>query len=125
MKKILLMILSGGLALPAAAFDFGNLQDALKTVQHVHEEVKQATEDVPEPKEIEMGGGIASNLLGAAPLLKNRAVQKYVNDVAAGWRCKRNAPICPGNSPCWTTTTLTPSRLPAATYSSPKGCLCT
>ncbi|OGT03066.1 MAG: peptidase M48, partial [Gallionellales bacterium RIFCSPLOWO2_02_58_13] len=34
-----------------------------------------------EPKEIELGGGIASNLLGAAPLLQNPQVQKYVNNI--------------------------------------------
>jgi predicted Zn-dependent protease len=92
---IMIVILSCGQALPAAAFDFGNLQDTLKTIQHVQGEVKQATEDVPEPKEIEMGGGIASNLLGAAPLLQNHAVQKYVNDVGRWLALQTERPDLP------------------------------
>ena len=74
-------ILLGIFAFPASALDFNRLGDMLEKAQKVNEKVKKATEDVPEPKEIEMGGGIASNLLGAMPLLKNAAVQRYVNDV--------------------------------------------
>ena len=65
-SNITIAILISTLALPAAAFDFGNmdnLKDALQKAKKVNEQVKTATEDVPEPKEIEMGGGIASNLL--------------------------------------------------------------
>jgi len=90
--------LLGSLALPAAAFDFSNLdslKNALKTAQSVGQQVKQATEDVPEPKEIEMGGGIASNLLGAAPPLKNPAVQKYVNDVGRWLALQTERPDLP------------------------------
>ncbi|MEW5904325.1 MAG: M48 family metalloprotease [Pseudomonadota bacterium] len=73
----LMLVLS--LALPAQAFDFGNLDldKVVKTVQ----KVKKANEDVSEPQEIELGSGIASNLLGAAPLLDNAEVQRYVNRV--------------------------------------------
>lgn len=80
-KTILCAVLLGGMALPACAFDFGDLQKTLKSVQKVQQGVTQATEDVSEPKEIELGGGIASNLLGAAPLLQNKPVQRYVNNV--------------------------------------------
>jgi predicted Zn-dependent protease len=95
MNRILILLLSAGLSLPACAFDFGNLQDTLKTIQHVQKEVKTATEDVPEPKEIEMGDGIASNLLGAAPLLQNRAVQQYVNDVGRWLTLQTDRPDLP------------------------------
>jgi len=75
------MILLGMLcaALPAQAFDFGNfdLEKAVKTVQ----KVKKANEEISEPQEIELGRGIASNLLGAAPLLDNPELQRYVNRV--------------------------------------------
>jgi beta-barrel assembly-enhancing protease len=97
-NKITLAILLCGLALPVSAFDFGNLDSlkgALKSAQHVNEEVKKANEDVSEPKEIEMGGGIASNLLGAAPLLKNRPVQKYVNDVGRWLSLQTERPDLP------------------------------
>jgi len=73
----LMMALS--LTLPVQAFDFGNfdLEKAVKAVQ----KVKKANEDVNEPQEIELGSGIASNLLGAAPLLDNPELQRYVNRV--------------------------------------------
>ena len=96
--NIAIIVLSSSLALPASAFDFGNLEDLkskLQKAQHVTEEVKKATEDVPEPKEIEMGSGIASNLLGAAPLLKNAPVQKYVNDVGRWLALQTERPDLP------------------------------
>lgn len=64
---------------PAAAFDFGtlNLGKALDAVK----KVRQATSEISEPQEIALGQGIASTLLGAAPLLKNKRVQEYVNKV--------------------------------------------
>lgn len=87
--RIAIVILLGCIPLPAwAGFDLNDLlhkgeQVSEKVKEHSKEiaQVKQATEDVPEPREIEMGDGISSNLLGAAPLLKDPAVQKYVNDV--------------------------------------------
>ena len=97
-STIAIAILLGTLAVPASAFDFGNmdnLKDALQKAKKVNEQVKKATEDVPEPKEIEMGGGIASNLLGAAPLLKNAAVQKYVNDVGRWLALQTERPDLP------------------------------
>lgn len=62
---------------PAPAFDLDDLGKALDTLK----KVQQATADINEPKEIKLGSGIASNLLGAAPLLQNQRVQKYVNSV--------------------------------------------
>ena len=91
-------ILLGALALPACAFDFGNLDDikgALQKAQKVGQEVKTATGNIPEPKEIEMGDGVASNLLGAAPLLRNAAVQKYVNDVGRWLALQTERPDLP------------------------------
>ncbi len=91
-------VLLSSLALPASAFDFGNLDDLkskLQQAQRVGQEVKKATEDVPEPKEIEMGSGIASNLLGAAPLLKNPSVQRYVNDVGRWLTLQTERPDLP------------------------------
>ncbi|MBS0320594.1 MAG: M48 family metalloprotease [Proteobacteria bacterium] len=40
-----------------------------------------AMREIPEPEEIQMGNDIAAALLGAAPLVDNRAQQVYVNDV--------------------------------------------
>jgi len=67
------------LAMSAQAFDFGSIdwEKAAKVVQ----KVKKANTEVSEPQEIELGGGIASSLLGAAPLLDNPALQRYVNRI--------------------------------------------
>lgn len=60
----------------ASAFDL----DVGKIIGNI-EKARLATTDIDEPQEIELGSGIASNLLGAAPLLQNRRVQEYVNRV--------------------------------------------
>lgn len=96
--RIATALLLCAIALPAVAFDFGNLDDlksALKKAQKVGEEVKTATQDIPEPKEIQMGDGVASNLLGAAPLVPNAAVQKYVNDVGRWLALQTERPDLP------------------------------
>jgi predicted Zn-dependent protease len=41
----------------------------------------EATRDIPEPEEVEMGKDIAAGLLGAAPLTKSAQQQKFVNDI--------------------------------------------
>jgi len=84
MKSAILLFALLGLTAPVAALDFGDLSKALDTVkkvQKVQKNVQQATTDISEPQEIELGDGIASNLLGAAPLLQDQRVQKYVNNV--------------------------------------------
>ena len=76
---VLLACLSFPVGFPVAAFDFGtlNFDKALDAAK----KVRQATSEISEPQEITLGEGIASNLLGAAPLLKNQRVQEYVNKV--------------------------------------------
>jgi predicted Zn-dependent protease len=80
-------------AYPAYAFDFGSVDwnKALKTV----EKVQKANADISEPQEINLGEGIASNLLGAAPLLDNPAAQKYVNQVGRWLALQAERPDLP------------------------------
>lgn len=61
---------------PAHAFDF-DFQKALD----IAKKMQQARKEIDEPEEIEIGHGIAANLLGASPLLPDAKVQKYVNQV--------------------------------------------
>jgi len=77
--RALILLWSMTLAMSAQAFDFGSIDwdKAAKVVQ----KVKKANTEVTEPQEIELGSGIASSLLGAAPLLDNPALQNYVNRV--------------------------------------------
>ena len=62
------------LAPPAQAFDlnidFNKLRDVVKSFKPMSEQ-----------EEIELGKGIAANLLGAAPLVPDAALQTYVNRV--------------------------------------------
>jgi predicted Zn-dependent protease len=64
------------LTYPARAFDF-DIQKAISFAQ----KAQQATKTIDEPEEIEIGHGIATNLLGASPLLQDNKVQQYVNQV--------------------------------------------
>jgi predicted Zn-dependent protease len=91
-QTIALMCLLG-MALPVAAFDFGNIdwKKAAETVQ----KVQKANADISEPQEIVLGEGIASNLLGAAPLLDNPAVQEYVNRVGRWLTLQTERPDLP------------------------------
>lgn len=82
-----------GAALPAVAFDFGDIdwKKAAQTVQ----KVQKANAEIDEPQEITLGEGIASNLLGAAPLLDNPAVQQYVNRVGRWLALQTERPDLP------------------------------
>lgn len=64
------------LSSPAHAFDF-DLQKALNLAKSA----QQASKTIDEPEEIEIGHGIAANLLGASHLLPDDKVQQYVNQV--------------------------------------------
>lgn len=63
-------------SLPAAALnlDFGGISDTLG-------KVKRATAEIPVEEEVEIGGMVMSNLLGAAPLVADDDLQRYVNNV--------------------------------------------
>jgi len=69
-------------------FDFGKVIGTLKNAQ-------MATTEIDEPNEIELGSGIASNLLGAAPLLQNQDVQKYVNRIGLWLALQTERPRLP------------------------------
>jgi predicted Zn-dependent protease len=60
--------------LAALSLNFGEIKDTLG-------KVKQATADVPVEEEIEIGGMVMSNVLGAAPLVADEELQRYVNRV--------------------------------------------
>jgi len=65
------------LAAPAEAQFNINLNRLLD----VGKNVKKATTDVDEKEEIEIGSDMAARLLGAAPLVADEALQRYVNNV--------------------------------------------
>lgn len=73
-----LLALLIALALPSTshAFNF-NLNQAVDVLKSAGEANKEFTEK----DEIALGGQMATTLLGTAPLVKNPALQQYVNDV--------------------------------------------
>lgn len=93
MNRTMVLLCLLALALPAAAFDLGSIdwQKAVETVQ----KVQKANTDISEPQEIALGEGIASNLLGAAPLLDNPAAQQYVNRVGRWLALQTERPDLP------------------------------
>lgn len=84
MKRLLLaaLLLSG----TAQAFDLGSalqrLQDPeTRKALGIGKKMLKSLKEIPEPQEIEIGEGVAANLLGAAALVRNDALQQYVNNV--------------------------------------------
>lgn len=78
-------------ATPAAAQFNINLNRLLD----VGKNVKQATTDVDEKEEIEIGRDIAARLLGAAPLAADDALQRYVNHVGRWLAAQTERPDLP------------------------------
>jgi beta-barrel assembly-enhancing protease len=92
MKALLLALLIA--AAPAQAqFNFRDLNinkmlDTAKTVM-------KATTDIAEPEEISIGRDMASRLLGAAPLVNDPALQRYVNNVGRWLASQTERPNLP------------------------------
>lgn len=85
LARILIHCLLGGLgaAVPAAAFDLGDLVDLGSKLVEINSEV-------PVEEEIGIGGNLVSGLLGAAPLVDDERLQRYVNDVGY-WVASRSS----------------------------------
>ncbi|MDZ7751091.1 MAG: M48 family metalloprotease [Gammaproteobacteria bacterium] len=63
----------------AGGFDFGSID--LGKVGEMIGKAQEAVTEVDEPREIELGTAVSARLLGAAPLVENVSVQRYVNQV--------------------------------------------
>ncbi|HYA21458.1 MAG TPA: M48 family metallopeptidase [Burkholderiales bacterium] len=73
MRRVIIVLLPLGVPIQAQAFqlDIGKVKDLVTHAGQLR--------DVSEKEEVEIGSGISSNLLGAAPLVPDANVQKYVN----------------------------------------------
>jgi len=79
MKRAMPWILAAVLlSLPLAGSGF---QLNLNKIGDILHKTRQASSTVSEAQEVQIGTGIAANLLGAAPLVRDPALQRYVNDV--------------------------------------------
>jgi predicted Zn-dependent protease len=92
--KVLAFLVGLIAALPAhAQFRLPNidLNKALDTVKNVGKAVKE----IDEPEEIAIGRDVASRLLGAAPLVPNPGLQRYVNNVGRWLAAQTERPDLP------------------------------
>jgi predicted Zn-dependent protease len=78
------------IVVPAHAFDF-NFDQAIS----IAKKVQQARKPIDQPEEIQIGHGIAENILGAAPLLPDIRVQQYVNEVGRWLSLQTERPDLP------------------------------
>ncbi|MDR3428262.1 M48 family metalloprotease [Silvimonas sp.] len=76
------------LAQPAAALDLNNLfnqlnnnPDLVNAIGSTVKNLSDANRTIGPKEEQEIGNGLASNMLGAAPLVADASLQRYVNDV--------------------------------------------
>ena len=77
---------------PAQAFDFGKLGDLEKLgskLKEVKKKTKYLRGDVSLEEERAMGRQIAATLIAAAPAVKDKALQQYVNQVGS-WVAQRS-----------------------------------
>ncbi|HLP97056.1 MAG TPA: M48 family metalloprotease [Sideroxyarcus sp.] len=82
--SVLGVVVLSAIAGSVAAFDLGELRDKVKAELPVDPKVIEAMKELKGPddaEEIAIGRQIAGNLLGAAPLVKDAKLQKYVNQV--------------------------------------------
>ena len=92
--RALLLLATLAAAAPAQAqfrlpnLDINRLMDTVKNV-------KKAVTEIDEPEEIEIGQDVASRLLGAAPLVADAGLQRYVNHVGRWLATQTERPDLP------------------------------
>ena len=91
-RKLLIAALAFALASPAAAFGrLGQAEDLLK----FGKKAADASQEITQDEEIELGRGIAANVLGAAPLVRDEGLQRYVNQVGLWLALQTERPDLP------------------------------
>ncbi|HXM81607.1 MAG TPA: M48 family metallopeptidase [Burkholderiales bacterium] len=88
--RFLLLLLSLAVTSAHGQFklDFGRIVDTVKNVG-------KATKDIDEPEEIAIGRDLAARLLGAAPLVNDARLQRYVNNVGRWLASQTERPDLP------------------------------
>jgi len=83
-------------AAPAPAYAQFNLRDLnINKMFDTAKKVVTATSDIAEPEEINIGHDMAARLLGAAPLVNDPALQRYVNNVGRWLASQSERPNLP------------------------------
>lgn len=81
----------------APAFAFGNFLKKIdiNKVLDTTKKAVEATKDITEPEEIQMGDGISAMILGASPLYPDQNLQRYVNKVGRWVASQSSRPDLP------------------------------
>lgn len=88
--------LPGGVSIPGVALpSVGGVSVRPDQVVQAAQSLQTATKEFTEAEEIELGEGLASGMLGAAPLLNNPGVQRYVNQVGRWLAAQTERPNLP------------------------------
>lgn len=93
-SRIVVVMLALALASPAVALSRlggGKADDLLK----FGKKAAEASQDISQEEEIELGRGIAANVFGAAPLVRDEALQRYVNRVGLWLAMQTERPDLP------------------------------
>jgi predicted Zn-dependent protease len=82
-RSIALLIASCCIVLPTHAFDFGKLltKENMDSLSKIGSNMVEANKEITPQQEFVIGQSVMATLLGAAPLVKDPALQKYVNQV--------------------------------------------
>lgn len=93
-----LVLLAGCAGMPNVAIPIplpGGMTVTTNQVSQLAESAQTATKTYTEPEEIQLGEDLAQGLLGAAPLLPNPGVQRYVNQVGRWLAAQTERPNLP------------------------------
>lgn len=102
------------LALATPAAGFGRLGDAEKLL-NFGKKAADATAPITDEDEIELGRGIAARLLAARPLVRDEAVQQYVNRVGLWLALQTERPNLPWRFGVMDSTDVNAFALPGGT----------
>jgi predicted Zn-dependent protease len=91
--RALLLMLAVAAAPAHAQFNLRDLN--INKMFDTAKNVVKATSDIAEPEEISIGRDMAARLLGAAPLVKDPALQRYVNHVGSWLAAQSERPNLP------------------------------
>ncbi len=91
--KALILVVAFATAPAHAQFNLRDLN--INKMIDTAKNVVKATTDIAEPEEINIGRDMASRLLGAAPLVSDAALQRYVNNVGRWLASQSERPDLP------------------------------
>lgn len=94
------LLISLAISSNAQAFNLGDALQKLNDPETrkaltIGKKMIGSVKEIPEPQEIDIGEGITSNLLGAAPLVRDDALQKYVNRIGLWLALQTERPNLP------------------------------